>query len=85
MEKVLAFDLHDTLAVTKSPLSDGMSGILGLVLHQFDVFVISGGKFELFEKQVIGWPEVDAAHLRRLYLMPTCSRRYYRYDEVDNK
>ena len=33
MKKVLAFDLDDTLAVTKSPISDRMSEVLGRILE----------------------------------------------------
>lgn len=82
MKKVLAFDLDDTLAVTKSPLSDQMSEILGKVLDEFEVCVISGGRFEQFKTQVIDRLHVEPHKLSRLHLMPTCGTRYYRYDEL---
>lgn len=81
-KKVIAFDLDDTLAVTKSPISDRMGEILVKLLEHYDVCVISGGKFEQFEKQVVNRLEAPAHKLNRLHLMPTCGTRYYRYDEL---
>lgn len=51
MKKVIAFDLDDTLAVTKSPISDRISELLGMLLETHQVCVISGGRFEQFKKQ----------------------------------
>jgi len=78
--QIIAFDLDDTLAVTKSPISDRMSKLLVDLLKQYDVCIISGGKFDLFKKQVIDRLEASSQELRRLHLMPTCGTRYYRYD-----
>jgi len=82
MKKVLAFDLDDTLAITKSPISDQMSEILNKVLDEFEVCVISGGRFEQFQMQIIDRLHVEPHKLNRLHLMPTCGTRYYRYDEL---
>lgn len=82
MKKVIAFDLDDTLAVTKSAISDEMSEILGRILEHYDVCVISGGNFDQFKKQVVDRLEIPAHKLNRLHLMPTCGTRYYRYDEL---
>lgn len=85
MKKLLAFDLDDTLAVTKSPISDEMVGVMTRLLDHFDVCVISGGKYEQFQKQIINRLPVEGHKLARLHLMPTCGTRYYRYDEVDEE
>jgi len=85
MKKLLAFDLDDTLAITKSPISDEMVETLSEVLNHFDVCVISGGRFEQFIIQIIDRLPIDATRLKRLHLMPTCGTRYYRYDEVSNE
>ncbi len=82
MKKLLAFDLDDTLAVSKSPISDRMAEILGHLLERFDVCVISGARFEQFQKQVIEQADFSPMQLRRLHLMPTCGTRYYRFNEV---
>ncbi len=85
MKKVLAFDLDDTLAVTKSPISDQMNEVLGRILEHFDVCIISGGRFEQFKTQVIDRLHVNPHLLNRLHLMPTCGTRYYRFDELDQE
>ncbi len=82
-KKVIAFDLDDTLAVTKSPISDQMSGLLVELLEKYEVCIISGGKYEQFKKQVVDRLETDHLRLRKLHLMPTCGTRYYRYNELD--
>jgi hypothetical protein len=77
---VLAFDLDDTLAVTKSPISPTMAGLLGRALREFEVCIISGGAFPQFQTQVIDQLHVDHADLARLHLMPTSGTRCYRFD-----
>lgn len=80
--QLIAFDLDDTLAVTKSPISDRMSELLGQLLEHYEVCVITGGAFSQIEKQVAGRLEVGPLLLRKLHLMPTCGTRYYRYDDI---
>lgn len=81
-KKVIAFDLDDTLAVTKSPISDRMSELLVQLLDAYDVCIISGGKFDQFKRQVVDRLEATPRQLSRLHLMPTCGTRYFRYDEI---
>ena len=85
MKKLIAFDLDDTLAVTKSPISDRMSTILGKLLEKYDVCVITGGTLHQIESQVVNRLDVPEHLLGKLHLMPTCGTRYYRYDELDKK
>ena len=82
-KKVIAFDLDDTLAITKSPISDRMGELLVKLLDHYDVCIISGGKFDQFKKQVVDRLEADPRQLTRMHLMPTCGTRYYRYDEIE--
>lgn len=82
MKKLLAFDLDDTLAITKSPVSDQMVELLDKILDNFDVCIISGGKFDQFKNQVIDRLDISPIKLRRMHMMPTCGTRYYRYDET---
>lgn len=73
------FDLDDTLAASKSAITDDMAAMLRGLLATHEVCIISGGRFEQFEAQVLG-------HLgrfegiERLHLMPTCGTRYLRWD-----
>jgi len=81
-KKVIAFDLDDTLAITKSPISDRMGELLAQLLEKYDICVISGGSFEQFRIQIVDRLEASSRALTRLHLMPTCGTKYYRYDEL---
>lgn len=81
-KKLIAFDLDDTLAITKSPISDRMGALLVRLLEKYEVCIISGGNFDQFKKQVVDRLEAPADLLGNLHLMPTCGTRYFRYDEV---
>ena len=85
MKKLIAFDLDDTLAVTKSPMTDKMGVLLVQLLEKYEVCIISGGKFEQFQMQVVDRLEANHLLLRKLHLMPTCGTRYYRYDEINEE
>ncbi|MCZ7534371.1 MAG: HAD-IIB family hydrolase [Acidimicrobiia bacterium] len=80
--RVIAFDLDGTLAVSKSAISDTMADLVGQLLNIYDVCVISGGKFEQFELQVIRHLDVDPRLLSKLHIMPTSGTSYLRYDEA---
>ena len=82
--KVIAFDLDDTLAESKSAITDRMSELLGLLLEKFEICVISGGKFEQFEKQLLSNLNVEPEKFKRLHIMPTCGTRYFRFDSQKN-
>lgn len=83
-KKLIAFDLDDTLAITKSPISDKMGMLLSQLLGHYEACIISGGNFDQFKKQVVDRLEAPAEALGRLHLMPTCGTRYYRYDELES-
>ena len=61
------FDLDGTLAASKSEISPAMVHMLRALLAEIDVCIISGGRFEQFEKQVLRplgeFGEIDAAGL----------------------
>lgn len=81
--RVMAFDLDDTLAVSKSRIDPRMAGLLGRLLGEAEVCIISGGRFEQFEAQVLAHLEVSDDARERLHLMPTCGTRYYRWLDGD--
>lgn len=84
-KKLIAFDLDDTLAVSKSAIADRMGELFVGLLDHFDVCIISGGKFEQFRKQVIDRIEATPEQLSRLHLMPTCGTRYYRFEDISGE
>ena len=79
---LIAFDLDDTLAPSKSPLDPRMLGLLEGLLEVTKVAVISGGNFAQFEAQILDrLGEIPESRLERLHLMPTCGTRYVRREE----
>ena len=76
--RIILFDLDDTLAPSKSRLDPAMVPLLSELLARIDVGIISGGRFEQFEQQVLD-PLAGAADLARLHIMPTCGTQYYRW------
>lgn len=83
MKKLIAFDLDGTLAESKSPAEDRMMEDLNQLLDKFHVCVISGGKFQQFEKQLLANLNVEPTKLEKLHIMPTCGTRYYAYSLAD--
>jgi phosphomannomutase len=77
--QAVAFDLDDTLAVSKSRIDDRMAGLLTRLIRVTDVCIISGGRFEQFDSQVLQHLHADPSTLASLHLMPTCGTRYYRW------
>ncbi|AZG44124.1 HAD-IIB family hydrolase [Gordonia insulae] len=76
--QLVMFDLDDTLAPSKSPLPDEIAGVLSRMLGTTQGCVISGGRFEQFQKQVIDrLGTFDGA--ANLHLMPTCGTQYVRW------
>jgi HAD superfamily hydrolase (TIGR01484 family) len=80
VKKLIAFDLDGTLAPSKSVMTDKMSELFNDLLDHFQVCVISGGKFEQFEKQLLSNLKASPAKLEHLHIMPTCGTRYYRFN-----
>jgi HAD superfamily hydrolase (TIGR01484 family) len=79
--RLVAFDLDDTLAASKSPIHPDMAQRLVRLLDATEVCVISGGQYGQFESQLVAnMPEISADALGRLHLMPTCGTQYYRYE-----
>jgi phosphomannomutase len=78
---LVAFDLDDTLAPSKSPMDPRMSQLLADLLNVVPVCIISGGQFAQFKMQAIdNLPESGSTHLERLHLMPTCGTQYFRFE-----
>lgn len=80
---LIAFDLDDTLAPSKSALPSAMADVLRELLEVYSVCVISGGMFGQFEHQLLASLDATPAELERLHLMPTCGTRYLVYREGD--
>ena len=80
LPRLVAFDLDDTLAPSKSAMPPAMATALRRLLDVVPVCIISGGQVGQFRDQVLARLDADADELSRLHLMPTCGTRYYTYD-----
>jgi len=76
--RVAMFDLDGTLAASKSEISPATVHMLRTLLSAIDVCIISGGRFEQFDAQVLRHLG-EFCDLKRLHLMPTCGTRYLRW------
>ena len=77
MPQLLAFDLDDTLAVSKQAMTARMGLLLSQVMTQIPVAVMSGGAFLQFERQFLSrLPEGCEYH--NLYLFPCNAAIFYR-------
>ncbi|MDH6235825.1 HAD-IIB family hydrolase [Cryobacterium sp. CG_9.6] len=82
LPRLVAFDLDDTLAASKSPLDPRMAALLVRLLDVAVVCVISGGNFPQFRMQLVDNLEnVSDAALAGLHLLPTCGTQYYRHHD----
>jgi phosphomannomutase len=75
--RLVAFDLDDTLTVSKSKIDRHMAVLLGDLLARLDVCIITGGKFGQIQAQVLQHLHAPAGRLVHLHIMPTCGTRYY--------
>ena len=78
--RLVAFDLDDTLAPSKSALPSAMAQQLRALLDVVPVCVISGGEFGQFRAQWLENLDATSEQLSKLHLMPTCGTRYYRWN-----
>jgi len=69
--RAIVFDLDETLAESKQPVSPEMAGRLALLLGRMPVAVISGGKYEILLANVANRLPYGA-WVQNLYLLPTC-------------
>ena len=79
MKKLIAFDLDGTLAPSKSHFDPRMVALFDRLLAHYHVCVISGGKYELFQRQFLTQITTEPDSLERLHLMPTSGTRYYTF------
>ncbi len=84
-KKHIAFDLDGTLAPSKSHFHEHMVNMFDRLLEKYHVCVISGGKYELFQRQFLTQITKDPECLERLHLMPTSGTRYYRFKDGEWK
>lgn len=79
--RLVAFDLDDTLAPSKSPIDPRIGALLIALAERVEVAIISGGQLEQFKVQVVDrLPDASAETLSHVHLLPTCGTQYYRLE-----
>ena len=77
--RLVAFDLDDTLAPSKSAIDPRIGDLLVALAERVEVAIISGGQLAQFTSQVVDrLPEASGEALAHLHLLPTCGTQYYR-------
>jgi HAD superfamily hydrolase (TIGR01484 family) len=77
--RLVAFDLDDTLAPSKTAIEPRMAELLLALAARVEVAIISGGQLLQFQAQVVDrLPGADPQTLSHFHLMPTCGTQYYR-------
>jgi len=85
-KKLLAFDLDDTLNVAKTPLAPDMVELFARLLDNYQVCVISGQKYEEFQRQILTpLGEQPVERLKNLHFMVAQGTQYYAFDGNDWK
>ena len=79
---IVAFDLDDTLTLSRSPLDSEMAQLLCRLLAVKKVAVISGASFEQFEKQFINRLGCAETNLKNLLILPTNGANLYAYEQA---
>ncbi|MGV9860371.1 HAD-IIB family hydrolase [Gordonia sp. NPDC003425] len=80
--RLVMFDLDDTLAPSKSPMADEMVEVFTRLLDRGLVAIISGGRFEQFQAQVLDRLG-DGVARANLHLMPTNGTQYVRWNGAE--
>jgi phosphomannomutase len=77
--RLVAFDLDDTLAPSKSAIDPRIGALLIALAERVEVAIISGGQLAQFRTQVVDRLPVASDDVRaRIHLLPTCGTQYYR-------
>lgn len=81
-KKLIAFDVDDTLVKSKNPISDEMCDLLAQLLKKYDVAIISGSRYEVFQVNILEpLHGIALDDLHHMHILPTCGTRHYTFDE----
>src|SRR6185436_11971859 len=76
---LIVFDLDGTLARSKTAIEPDMKNLFLDLLRVKKVAVIGGGKYEIFQMQLLN--ELgDTELLKNLYIFPTTATAFYHYE-----
>ena len=78
-KKLISFDLDGTVVESKTKISDSMRDAFNLLLEKYLVNVISGGKYSIFQQNLVAEITKNENLLSKLTLSPTCGAVMYIY------
>lgn len=81
-KKLIVFDIDGTLTPSKAIADNEMIQLLLSLLDEKSVAIIGGGKYSLFKEQLIEQLPKNDTRLKRLFLFPTNSTAFYRFEGV---
>lgn len=84
-KKLIGFDLDDTLAATKQPITPRIARLLRQLAEHYEVAVITGGPYKQVQQNVIDRLGLTPEQLARFYFMPVNGSQYYHYDAASQK
>ena len=76
--KTFVFDLDGTLAESKAPLDAEMASLIGKLLDNHNVAIISGASWKQIQKQVIPHLKFGTERLNRLVCLPSSGGSVYK-------
>jgi phosphomannomutase len=82
-KKIISFDLDGTLAVSKRSMGQEMAQLIGKLIKEKIVVIISGGKFEQFDTQFLtafDQNDLSKEYIKNLILLPTSGSQRYEYN-----
>lgn len=79
-KQLVVFDLDGTLAPSKNAMESSMKILLQKLLEFRSVAIIGGGKFELFQAQLLSQINYPTELLKKLHLFPNTASRMYEYE-----
>lgn len=77
---IIVFDIDGTLTASKAPADKEMIELMLRLLDKKSVAIIGGGKYSLFKEQLIEQLPKQDKRLEKLYLFPTNSTAFYRFN-----
>ncbi len=78
--ELFVFDVDDTLAPSKLPVTPAMVQTLLSLLSKRKVAAIGGGAFYVYEKQFAPLLETQSPDIKNFSIFPTCGAQYLKYD-----
>lgn len=85
MKKLIAFDLDDTLATTKQPITEPVAELLVKLAALYKICVITGGSYDQLKNNAIDKLHAPAEQLTNFHFMSVSGARYHHFDSAKNE